>query len=294
LGLERLDDAMKDPDRFPAFDPALADMMREQTERFVARTLAGQQLPLEALLTSRDVVMTPQLASVYGMDHDASTLWQEATLPVTERAGLLSHASLLTIGAHHLEGSPALRGVDVLRRMLCIEPQPPPSGADTTLPNGADDAKPRTNRERFEAHVAAPQCMACHQSFDPIGYALESYDAVGRYRTTDAGLPVNTRAELTLPGELGGPVDGPVALSEKLASSRSYALCVTEKLSRFARARQLGPGDRCQLEQDREHVAAAGNSYLAMLLRDVRRDDFILRPKTPPAADLAASDGEKN
>jgi hypothetical protein len=127
--------------------------------------------------------------------------------------------------------------------------------------------------------VALPQCLTCHQTFDPIGYTFESFDAIGRYRTHDGLAPVDTQATLYLPGELGGVVGDSIELSHQMASSRRYALCMSEKLNRFAQAREQGSADRCRVEHDRERMAVAGNTYLAWMLGAVQRPDFIRRPR---------------
>lgn len=279
LGLGRLDVATKDAERFPEFDAQLARMMREQTERFVARTLLDKGGSFEALLTSTQVHSTQQLADLYGISHAGEEPWESASLPPAERAGVLTQAAWLSIGAHQQDGSPVLRGVDVLRRILCIEPGARPDGiVDVPRRPDANEAQ-QTNRERFESRVDLPQCLACHQAFDPIGYTFESFDAIGRYRTHDGIAPVNTQATLYLPGELGGVVGDSIELSHQMASSRRYALCMSEKLNRFAQAREQGSADRCRVEHDRERMAAAGNTYLAWLLGAVQRPGFVRRPR---------------
>jgi hypothetical protein len=278
LGLARLAEADKDAERFPEYSAELADQMREQTERFVAQTLAVAQSPLDSLLTDRELPMTSELATIYGVEHSGQSTWVTVSLPAAERAGLLTQASLLTLGGHQVEGSPILRGVDILERILCIEPTPPPQDIDTAVATAGEDEALRTNRERFEAHIASPQCASCHDSFNPIGYALENYDAVGRFRTHDNGIPVDARADLTLGGELGGRIDGPVALSKKFAQSDAFAGCIQRKIARFASARQLVEADQCRMDQDVEAMKGNGHTYLAVLEGQVGREDFITRP----------------
>ncbi|MFP6683118.1 MAG: DUF1552 domain-containing protein, partial [Polyangiaceae bacterium] len=219
LGLGRLDVATKDDERFPEFNAELARMMGEQTERFVARTLLDEGGSFEALLTSTQVHSTEELAELYGIPHAGGAEWESGSLSASERAGVLTQAAWLSIGAHRQDGSPVLRGVDVLRRILCIEPGSRPEGIADVPRRPDGDESMQTNRERFESRVALPKCLACHQAFDPIGYTFESFDAIGRYRTHDGPVPVNTEASLHLPGELGGVVGDAIELSHRIASS---------------------------------------------------------------------------
>jgi hypothetical protein len=279
LGLDRLKGKYKDAERFPGFDAELAAAMSEQSQRFVASTLAASGGALRSLLTSSKVPMTAELAAVYGVAYSGSEPWKLVELPPAERAGILTQAALLSIGGHQLEGSPILRGVDVLSRFLCVEPAPPPPDIDTSVATSEDDDQIRTNRERFEEHVEAPVCNSCHQSFNPIGYALENFDAIGQFRSHDNGLPVDAEARLTLGGDLAGEVDGPIELSKHFASSAIVQRCIEEKMQRFQTARELDDGDRCRIEKHQASATEGGVGYLDILLRHVTSEDFVRRPK---------------
>jgi hypothetical protein len=153
-------------------------------------------------------------------------------LDPTQRAGILTQPGLLTGLANALNDSPVQRGVLVLNSFLCADPPPPPAGVNTSPPD-FDPKKPTTTRQRLESQHAVGSCAGCHAIIDGVGFAFENFDAVGGWRTSESGLPVNSATTLVGTG-MDGPISGGVELASKLAASRGVADCVAYSWTRYA------------------------------------------------------------
>jgi hypothetical protein len=232
LDLDRVLRTNKDPSRFPEYNEFLRSAMRREADRFIELVFATDG-KLRTLLTSRQTRLLPGLGPVYGVsvaEDDALV-----TLP-PERSGILTQAQFLASRSHAVESSPVLRGVFVLERLLCASPPPPSGDIDITPPSADDPGAPTTNRARYAAHTENPSCKSCHAPIDGIGFGLEAFDSVGRFRTTDGGQPVDTSGDLAATA-VGGTFDGAAALGAILADSPVVADCVARHWFRFAQGR---------------------------------------------------------
>jgi hypothetical protein len=157
------------------------------------REVVVNGMPADKLLTADFTFANDRLAKHYGLPAVGSTTPVKVNLAATERRGILSQGSFLTVTSHQNRTSPVLRGKWVLTQLLCLEVPPPPPDVNVTL----DPAKAGgTLRQQMEAHRANPVCATCHKQMDPIGLGLENYDAIGVHRTTDQGLPIDASGEL--------------------------------------------------------------------------------------------------
>ncbi|MEC9072188.1 MAG: DUF1588 domain-containing protein, partial [Myxococcota bacterium] len=154
-------------------------------------------------------------------------------LPETERAGLLTLPSVLALGAYAVHPAPILRGKRILERLVCQELGTPPPNAEASAPPDTETAD-ATNRERTEIATSPPECVGCHMTLNPPGYAFEAYDAMGRYRTEDNGLPVDASGSFKVAGgETFTVIDG-VDLAHQLADSPRVHDCYTMRWLRYA------------------------------------------------------------
>jgi hypothetical protein len=189
LQLGRLATTVKD-DKVFMFTDALRQAMAGETRAFVTDTLFVRNGTLGDLLTAPYSFLSRDLAMHYGLWDAASSLgtdFRMVTLPATLRdGGILAHGSILTGHAGPAESSPVQRGKLVRSRLLCQDPLPPPANLDTML---KPPSKAETTRAHIEEHSTNPTCAGCHKMMDPIGFAFEHYDAFGRYRTQDGGMP---------------------------------------------------------------------------------------------------------
>ncbi|MBK8248918.1 MAG: DUF1592 domain-containing protein [Gemmatimonadetes bacterium] len=189
--------AMVQPDvrQYPDFDEQLRDAMRKETELFF-KSLVDEDKSAMELYTADYTYMNGRLAEHYGMPGVAGNEWRKVKY-TDSRRGVLGHSSVLTLTSHATRTSAVERGKWVMEVLLNSPPPPPPPGVpDLEATPGNDGARILTVRERMEQHRKNPACSSCHKMMDPIGVALENYDATGRWRARDNGTPVDPRGEL--------------------------------------------------------------------------------------------------
>ena len=237
LQLGRVRGVVPDTDVFYDFDENLRADMERETLLFLESQLREDRSLLD-LLTADYTFVNERLARHYGIAGIYGERFRRVTLDSDHdnRRGLLGHASLLTLTAYPTRTSPVLRGKWLLDNILGMPPSPPPADVPALEENhGA--AEPRSVRERMEQHRANPACAVCHRVMDPPGFALEHFDAIGRWRTTDeTGAPVDAAGALAD----GTPVDGPATLRQALlVYKESFARTVAEKLLTYAVGRSI-------------------------------------------------------
>jgi hypothetical protein len=238
LHLRNLDDASPDRRLFPDFDDNLRQAMRRETELLFEEILRDDRSVLE-LLRSGHTYLNERLAKHYGIPHVYGTHFRRVALdPESRRGGLLRHGSILTVTSYATRTSPVLRGKWVLENLIGTPPPPPlpdvPALDDNTVSASLQ------GRERLAKHREKPACAVCHDRIDPVGFALENFDAVGRWRTLDAERPVD--ASGVLPD--GAAVDGVDGLEASLVRRPdAFVAALAEKLLTYALARGVTPED---------------------------------------------------
>lgn len=264
LDFDRLLEQTKEPSMFPEWSDALRDSMYEEGQRFVAKVFEEGDGTLAELLTSRVTDVNPEVAALYGVAAPAQG-WAPVELDPRERAGILTLPTVLASHARPTNGSPPLRGVFVLERLLCARPPDPPPDADTTVPE-VPEGETVTNRELFESRTGAAACQGCHVQIDGIGFGFEHYDSLGRFRTEDNGLPVDARGEVVRFEDIQGSFDGAVELSERLAESQTVQACVTENWFSYAQGREATEADTCSLAELDVVMAESGGDIRELLV----------------------------
>jgi hypothetical protein len=267
------------PDLYPSWSPALREALREEEDRFVESTLFEGEGTLRALFTSRETFVNASLASLYGVSDGPAddATWAPATLPEGERAGLLTRGGFLASHAHGGNGSPPLRGLFVMERLLC-EPRPsPPADADTSPPTIEDGAPAMTNRQLFEARTEPPICQGCHVRIDGFGFGFEHYDAIGAFRELDNGLPVDASGNLDGTG-VDGPYVGAVEMSEALAESPVVTECATRQWLRFALGRAPERGESCFLDRLVSRFSESGTDVRDLMVAIAASPELRMRP----------------
>jgi hypothetical protein len=276
LDFDRIYEEPKDSDRYPAYTDELAQAIREESDRFVSQVMWAGDGTLSALFTSRETSVNAALAEHYGLPVSAGADWVPASLDPGERAGILTRAGFLAGRAHRLEGSPPLRGVFVYERILCRTPLAPPPDADLTEPasSGTGD---RTNRQLFEERTASRACAGCHAVFDGLGYAFEGYDAIGQYRTTDNGLPVDATGTFATEGEVW-EIDDAVDLSEHLASSHEAQSCIAGRWYDYAAGSVSTAADQCRVAEVYRSFDEFGGDVRELLVAFAQEPGLAYRP----------------
>jgi Protein of unknown function (DUF1592)/Protein of unknown function (DUF1588)/Protein of unknown function (DUF1595)/Protein of unknown function (DUF1585)/Protein of unknown function (DUF1587) len=224
----------KDTTVFPAFTPAVATAMQQSAEKFVDGVLFGGGT-LTTLLTDSHAWVNDDLAPIYGVPKPGSANLTLVPVDPTQRAGILTNAGLMAGFAHGTADSPVLRGVFVLERLLCAPSPAPPPGVNATPPTAPAGSGPKTTRDIFATTHEQGGCAGCHHTIDGIGFGFEHYDAIGAYRTTDNGLPVDATG--WFPGgalDVNGPFKDAIDLGSRLAASASVQGCVASYWLRYA------------------------------------------------------------
>jgi hypothetical protein len=278
LALGALDTLIKDPLVHPEFTPELRAAMRAETPAFVEHVLWSGDGRLSTLLTSPIGFTTAPLAALYGVSQPSGAGPSLVSLAPSERAGLLTQAGVLAVHALPNQSSPVTRGKFVRERFLCQEPPAPPPNLNVTPPEV--DAT-RSTRERFAQHTADAACSVCHELMDPIGFGFEAYDAVGRFRTTDAGKSVDDSGWVAKSADLDGTFRGARELGEKLAASAQVRDCVTTQWLRYALGRFEGAGDLCSLTQLQSKFNASGGDLRELLIELTQTEAFLYRRAVP-------------
>lgn len=240
LQLRNLDQRVRpDLHLFSDFDDNLRQAFRRETEMLFANVLR-EGSSVHELLDADYTFVNERLARHYGIEGVYGARFRKVELEDPNRRGILGHGSLLSLTSASTYSSPILRGKFIMAELLNSPPPAPPDDVPA-LEESAPEGRPSTVREQLERHRADPVCATCHNVIDPPGFALENFDAVGRWReATREGLPIDSKGILAD----GTPVDGPVALRQALlARPNVFAGTVTQKLMIYALGRGLEPAD---------------------------------------------------
>jgi hypothetical protein len=228
----------KEPDifLFPDHDRSLMSALERETELFVDSVLRGGRSVVD-LLTANHTFLNERLAKHYGIPNVQGSYYRRVELgPDSQRSGLLGQGSILTVTSYATRTSPVLRGKYVLDNLLASPPPPPPPDVPALATEAEDTGAPLTMRDAMVRHRADPACAGCHAKMDPIGFALEHFDAVGRWRGDDEGKPIVTASELPD----GRVVDGLAGVQALLlAKPELFVSAMTEKLMMYALGRNV-------------------------------------------------------
>jgi len=219
----------KDPTLFPDFNN-LRSSMRESTRLFLEKVVLAPDADVRSFYDSDQTFADATLAPIYGLMPPASGFAQFTLPPDSDRAGIMGQASILAGHSRPDYSSPTARGLFMMQAFLCEMPDPPPPGVDTSdIPVGAN----LTGRQRLELFTADPLCASCHAMFDPMGFALEHFDAIGRYRETENGLAIDASGSF----EDGTSFNGARELGAALRESATTTECLLRNFYRSVNGR---------------------------------------------------------
>jgi len=272
LNLQNLKGVLPDPLLYPNFDRNLADSMRRETELLFGNVVQ-QDRPVTELLNADYTFVDERLAKHYGIPNVLGNRFRRVAVVDDNRRGLLGHASILTLTSTANRTSPVQRGKWVMDVLLGTPPPTPPPNVPA-LKEGAETAKVESVRERTEAHRANPACAGCHKLMDPIGFALENFDATGAWREKDGGFPVDPAGELFD----GTKVSGPSSLRQAIVKrSDAFVRAFTEKLLAYGLGRITGYADMPAVREIDRGAASADNRFSAFVLGVVKSPAFQWR-----------------
>ena len=283
LNLRKLPDVTPDLKRFPDFDETLRRAMRRETELFFEAILREDRSVLE-LLTADYTFVNERLAEHYGIPGVKGSHFRRVTLGDASRRGLLGKGSILAATSYAHRTSPVLRGKWILENLLGTPPPPPPPNVPDLKEDNAE-GEVLSMRDRMVQHRANPVCASCHAMMDPLGLALENFDAVGRWRTrSEAFTPIDASGAM-LDGTTFDGVDG---LREVLLGrSELFVTTLTEKLLTYALGRGVESGDAPVIRAIVRTAAGADYRFQPLLMGIVQSLPFQMRRS--PAAPAAAS-----
>ena len=273
LHLRNLESVTPDKRIFPDFDDNLRQAFRRETELFVESILREDRSVLD-LLRAKYTFVNERLAKHYGIPHVYGSRFRRITFDEdAARGGLLRHGSILAVTSYATRTSPVIRGKWILDNILGVPPpQQPPGVSD--LPEAKTVGRELSMRERLAEHRANPVCANCHRLMDPIGFALENYDAIGRWRSVEAGLPIDTSGELWE----GTPFDGVGELEEALLRRPElFVTTVTEKLLVFATGRGVEYYDGPAIRKILREARAEGYRFSSLVIGIVNSMPFQMR-----------------
>lgn len=261
--------------RFPDFDATLAADMRRETEELLKLVLR-ENLPVHTLISADFTFVNERLARHYGIPDVHGDEFRRVALG-PERRGILGHASILTLTSYPTRTSPVLRGKYILETILDRPPPPPPQNIPP-LESANADAGAASLRAELERHRADPNCSACHALIDPLGFGLESFDAIGRFRASENNLPVDTSGKLLD----GTAFAGPAELLDILATEYDdqFLHSITTRMLTYALGRGLTPLDRPAIEQIKATARENGTRLIPLIRAVIHSVPFQYR-RTP-------------
>jgi hypothetical protein len=275
LHLDELDGVTRAPERYPAFTPALRAAMRAETLALFDDVALTRAADVRELYDARTTFVNDELAKLYGLPPPGATTPTRTTLPANgPRAGVLTHASLLTIGAHATMTSPTLRGRFVRENVLCGAVPSPPPGINTNLPES--NAAAPTMRERLAQHRREPSCAACHALMDPLGLPFETFDPIGAYRSTEGGQAIDPSGDLD-----GSGFADAAELARLLRRRPEPAACLARMVFRSAAGHVESDGEEPAVAALIDRFAADGHSLPALVRALVGSDLFRRAGEVP-------------
>lgn len=281
LNLDELEQIEPDPKLFPSFTPALREDFSQELQLFVKSVLLGDQSVVN-LISSNQTFLDERLARHYGINTVFGPQFRQVTLTDPHRFGLMGKGAVLLRTSYGDRTSPILRGAWVLDKLMGTPPAPPPPGVNTDI-STPEGQKPKTLRARLEKHRANQSCNQCHGVIDPIGLALDNFDAIGRWRDFDTVAQENIDPATTLAS--GVKIKGVDELrAQLLARPELFVLSLTRKLMIYAIGRELDPQDMPQLRGIIRGAQAEDYRFSALVTGIVNSSAFRMQalPQAAP------------
>jgi hypothetical protein len=273
LHLRNMRGVTPDAVTFPEFDDNLREAFQRETELFIESQIREDR-PVVDLLTANYTFLNERLARHYGIPQVYGSHFRRVDLSSPVRTGLLGHGSILTVTSYATRTSPVVRGKWLLENILGAPPPPPPPDVPA-LPENGETEKALSVRERMEQHRKNPVCASCHSRMDPLGFALENFDAIGKWREVGEDK-TSIDASGVLPD--GAKFDGPVELRGLLLGRRGdFVRTVADKMLTYAVGRGLDHGDRPIVRRIVREAEPSGSTWSSLVLGIVRSTPFQMR-----------------
>lgn len=272
LQIRNLDFVHPDASEFPEFDQELRRAMRKETE-LLFEYVMREDRPVLELLNANYSFLNQRLAQHYGVPGIEGDQFQKVSLKGTHRSGVLTHASVLTLTSNPDRTSLVKRGKYVLENILGTPPPPPPPG--TPELETSKEKAGGTLRERVEQHREDPNCASCHARMDPIGFALENFDAIGAWREKEGDVLIDASGVLVS----GESFNGADELIQILVQTRreEFARCLTEKMLTYALGRGLEFYDKCAVDEITGKLRRSNYRFSTLIREIIESTPFQMR-----------------
>jgi hypothetical protein len=247
--------------------------MRLETQTFLEYQIFYGPGTWPSVFTADYTFVNEELAQFYGLAGVQGEDFQLVKVDPTKRAGLLTQAGMVAGTIHSNRTNPVVRGSFVVQKLLCnIIPLPPP--AIFAMVKEPEVTAAPTARERFQQHSEDPVCAGCHSNMDPVGFALENFDAIGQWRDEEGGETIDARGNSPLLGEF----QGPVGLGEAVARSELAQRCFATNWINFGYGRVVSDDEVCSVQSVQDDFKASGYNVQELLLALTQSDSFLYLP----------------
>jgi hypothetical protein len=279
LYLRNMATAAPDPDEFPEFDENLRQAFQQETQLFFQDMLRENRSVLD-LLDANYTFLNERLARHYGIPNVYGNDFRRVMLSDAQRGGLLGQGSILTVTSYATRTSPTLRGKWLLENILGAPPPPPPPDVPSLKDRG-EDGKILSVRQQMEQHRASPVCSSCHSRMDPLGFALDNYDGIGRWRTASGATNTPIDSSGVLPD--GTKFQGPAELKKILLSRREqFVTTFTERLLTYALGRGVEYYDQPAVRKIVRGAAPGDYRWSSLISGIVQSTPFQMRRSVEP------------
>jgi hypothetical protein len=276
LETRNLDSVKPDPVKFPEWGPELRDAMKMETNLFFEHLLRENR-PLAEFLDAKYTFLNERLAKHYGIEGITGGDFRKVDLATNQRGGVLAHASVLTVSSYPTRTSPVIRGKYILQNVLGAPPPAPP--ADVPTLNEEAVGTTASLRKQMEQHRSNPSCSTCHNRMDTLGFGLENYDAIGRWRTKDGKFDIDVAGAFPSGKAFDTPAQMRTLLRDELPE---FARCLTEKMLTYALGRGLEKYDRKTVESITRKLEADGYPFQSLVFEIARSLPFQSRRGEAP------------
>ena len=276
LRLRNVADWKPDPDKYKEFDEALRNAFERETEMFF-RNIVEQDRSVLEFIDADYTFVNERLARFYGIPGVKGSYFRRVALTGPQRGGILTQGSILLVTSYPNRTSPVLRGKWILESVLGSPPPPPPPDVPVLADSASTSAA--SLREQLQKHRSNPACSSCHSRLDPLGFSLENFDAVGKFRSSEGGSPIE--ASGAMPN--GTVIDGPEGLKKILLSRKDeFVENLAGKLLTYGLGRGLEYYDQPAVREIRRQTARSGYSFSSMVLAIVNSVPFEMRRAPNP------------
>ncbi len=286
LNLGAISGLVMDPTMFPTWTPAIATDLYNEAQTFVDQVFWSDGRS-DTLFGAPYSYLNPELAGFYGISPPSGTAFTQVPLNPAQRAGVLTLGGILATNSMPNQSNPVLRGKFVREQLLCQQMPAPPANLVITVPQVAPGS---TTRQRFAQHEAQATCAGCHILMDGMGLGFEHYDAAGRWRDTDQGLPIDDSGQVAGGTDVDGPFNGGVELAKKFVQSEDVRQCLIKQWFRYANGRTelstpasttptsgVQPSDSCTLERLDQAFETSGHDMRDLRVQIAVSDAFLYR-----------------